>query len=103
MPKKKAVGRGALGSAKARLFHPRKPICNYLKHDYHKAMLPDVLIVDKKEVRINKKAQMAFECRINEIDEANVFSIVCHNLKATQAGITPIPRQSRGRTHCPYR
>jgi hypothetical protein len=91
MPKKKAAGRGALGSAKACFFHPRKPIRDYLKHEYDKAVLYNVLIIDKKEVRINKKAQMAYECRINEIDEANVFSIVCRNLKVMQAGITPFP------------
>jgi hypothetical protein len=91
MPKKKAAGRGALGSAKARFFHPRKPIRDYLKTEYDKAVLHNVLIIDKKEARINNKAQMAYECRINEIDEANVFSIVCKNLKVTQAGITPFP------------
>jgi hypothetical protein len=63
MPKKKVACLGALGSAKASFFHPRKPICNYLKHNYDKEMLHNVLIVDKKELRINKKTQMAYECR----------------------------------------
>ena len=87
MPKKKAAGRGALGSAKARFFHPRKPIRDYLKHNYDKEALHNVLVDDKKEIRINKKVQMTYECCIKEIDEANVFSIVCCNSKAMQAGI----------------
>ena len=91
MPKKKAAGRGALGSAKARFFHPRKPIRDYLKHNYDKEVLHNVLVDDKKEIRINKKVQMTYECCIKEIDEANVFSIVCCNSKAMQAGITPFP------------
>ena len=95
MLKKEVAGRGALGSAKAHFFHPPKPIRDYLKHNYDKETLHNVLIVDKEEAWINKKAQMAYECRINEIDEANVFSIVCKNLKVTQAGITHFPTKTQ--------
>ena len=75
MLKKEVAGRGALGSAKAHFFHPPKPIRDYLKHNYDKETLHNVLIVDKEEAWINKKAQMAYECRINEIDEANIHSL----------------------------
>jgi hypothetical protein len=50
-----------------------------------------VLFVDKKEHRTNKKMQMVCEFHINEIVEANVFTIVCRNFKVTLAGTAPFP------------
>eukprot|EP00956_Cyclotella_meneghiniana_P024387 scaffold48896_cov69-Cyclotella_meneghiniana.AAC.2 len=88
MAKKKA-GIGALGSGKARFFHPRQPIKDHFKSDYAKAELHNVLIVDKGQRRINNKQQKAYDVRINELDESQIFSVVCSHLKVTQEGPTP--------------
>ena len=94
MARGKKAGVGALGKAKARFFHPSKPIRDKLQSQYGKAEIDNVLVVGKNTHRINHKEQKAYECRINDFDEANIFKIVCSNFKVTQEGPTPFPDEA---------
>jgi hypothetical protein len=91
MAKGKRAGVGAIGKAKAHFFHPSQPIKEKLQALYAKAEIDGVLVVGKGKHHINHKKQTAYEFRINNFDESNIFKIVCSNFKVTQEGPTPFP------------
>ncbi|KAL7447760.1 hypothetical protein ACHAXS_000088 [Conticribra weissflogii] len=88
--KKKAAGIGAVGTCMAKFIHPRAPIKEVLRENYAKHQYEDLLIVSKGTHWINKKDQIAYECRIPSISDDNiVFKIVCSHFTITQSPNEP--------------
>ena len=86
---KKRGGIGAKGSAKARFFHPSKNIRDRWPNGTYTLRLTDVLVVGKGVHRVNRKDQLCYEVRINEIDDGTIFHICCGNFKVEEAASTP--------------
>ena len=84
-------GVGAKGSAKARFFHPSANIRARWPNEHKSLRIHDVLITGKGMHRVNRKDQLCYECRINEIDDGTVFHIVTNNFKIETEGATPFP------------
>jgi hypothetical protein len=82
-------GIGAVGSAKARFFHPSKNIREQWPNRHETLRVAGVLIVGKGLHRVRKKEQMCYECRIPEIDDNTIFHIVCANFKVVTGAATP--------------
>lgn len=74
-------GIGATGSAKARFFHPSQKIRDHWPNEYQTKRLTGVLIVGKGTHRVNRRDQLCYRCRIQEIDDNTVFHVVCSNFK----------------------
>ncbi|KAL7462616.1 hypothetical protein ACHAXS_004556 [Conticribra weissflogii] len=101
--KKKAAGIGAVGTCMAKFIHPRAPIKEALRKNYSKHRYENLLIVGKGTHRINKKDQIAYECRIPSIPDDNiVFKIVCSHFTVTQSPNEPFAdeRTSNTTTAC---
>ena len=82
-------GIGAVGSAKARFFHPGAKIGEQWPNTHGQMRLSGVLLVGKGVHRVNRKTQMCYECRIPEIDNSTIFHIVCNNFKVETLPSTP--------------
>ncbi len=66
---------GALGSAKARFFHPCARIREQWTNDY-KRELTRVLVIGEGQTTVNRKEQWCYIVRIPEIDDGTEFHIV---------------------------
>ena len=94
------AGISALGSAKARFFHPSDKIWAKWPND-NKRQLVNVLVIGEGQRFVNRKNQWCYIVRIPEIDDGSEFHIVKFNFSVTQAPETPFPgEQNRGpRSH----
>ncbi len=81
-------GIGAVGSAMARFFHPRKPIRDKWPHD-EKRRLTGVLVTGETTWRIRKKDQKCYVVRIMELDDGTEFFVAKRNFKVEQPPATP--------------
>ena len=94
MAPQKPGGIGAVGSAVARFFHPSARIRERWPNEYQKLRVPGVVVVGKGQHRINRKVQVAYECRIPAIDDSTTFHIVCSNFRVDEAPATPFEDES---------
>ena len=81
--KRKPAGIGAIGKCKAKYFHPRKEVMEALKEDYAKHTIDNVLIIGKGMHRINNREQLAYECRLPDINESITFVVVKGHVTVT--------------------
>ena len=88
---RKRGGINATGSAFAKFFHPSAGIRTFWPNQWTKHRCTGVVIVGKSERNIRRKMQLAYECRIPEIDDDAVWYIVCSNFKVEVEGPTPFP------------
>jgi hypothetical protein len=72
--KRKAGGIGAVGSAKARFFHPSAKIRERWPNEHGTLRLSGVLVTGKATHRVNRKQQICYECRIPEPEIDEQFS-----------------------------
>ena len=92
--KRKAGGIGAVGSAKARFFHPSAKIRERWPNEHGTLRLSGVLVTGKATHRINRKQQICYERRIPEIDDGTIFVISVNNFKVDEAASTPFPDEA---------
>ncbi len=78
------AGIGAIGSAKARFFHPSDKIRGKWPQD-NKLQLENVLVIGEGMRIVNKRNQWCYLVRIPEIDDGSVFHIVKFNFMVTVA------------------
>jgi hypothetical protein len=88
------AGIGALGSAKARFFHPSAKIREKYPRD-DKSRLRDVLVTGEGRRKVNKKMQDCYLVRIPEFDDGTEFHIVKKNFKVDAAPAVPFPVETR--------
>jgi hypothetical protein len=88
------AGIGALGSAKARFFHPNARIREQWPNDY-KRELTQVLVIGEGQRTVNRREQWCYIVRIPEIDDGTEFHIVKFNFTVTTAPETPFPGEER--------
>ena len=86
---RKPGGIGAVGSAKARFFHPSKHIRDKYPNQHASIRLSGVLVVGKGVERVNRKDQLCYRVRIPEFDDSTVFHICVNNFKIEEAPPTP--------------
>ena len=92
------AGIGALGSAKARFFHPRKKIREkYPQDDKHH--LKGVVVMGEGQQKVNLRQQDCYLIRINDFDDGTIFHIVKKNLRIDQHA--KIPFKSELQNHLP--
>jgi len=91
---RKKGGIGATGSAFARFFHPSAGIRTFWSNTWQKHRCLNVLICGKGMHQISRRQQLAYECRIPEIDEDHVWYIACSNFKVEKEGPTPFPDEA---------
>ena len=92
------AGIGALGSAKARFFHPSKKIREkYPQDDKHH--LDGVVFMGEGQRKVNRRQQDCYLIRINDFDDGTIFHIVKKNLRIDQPA--KIPFESELRNHPP--
>ena len=92
--KRKAGGIGAVGSAKARFFHPSAKIRERWSNEQGTLRLSGVLVTGKATHRVNRKQQICYERRIPEIDDGTIFVISVNNFKVDEAASTPFPDEA---------
>ena len=92
---KKKGGIGATGSAKARFFHPSQAIREQWPNVNQTIRLSGVLLVGKGVHRVNRKDQMCYECRLEEIENV-LFHIVCSNFRVDTDPATPFEDEVAG-------
>ena len=85
---KKSGGIGAKGSAKARFFHPGQKIRDQWPNQHQTLRLSEVLIVGKAVYRVNRRDQLCYECRLQEIENV-LFHVVVNNFKVDTAASRP--------------
>ena len=91
---RKRGGIGALGSAQARFFHPSANIREKWPND-HKRLRLEILAVTGKELfQILRRDQLAYKCRIAEIDDGSEFHICANNFRVYQDPVQPFEDES---------
>ena len=90
------AGVGALGSAKARFFHPSERIRAQWPNDY-KRNLTRVLVIGEGKRTVNRREQWCYIVRIPEIDDGTEFHIVKSNFLVTTAPEVPFAGEQRSR------
>ncbi len=81
---------GALGSSKARFFHP----CDKIRAKWpngNKRQLVNVLVIGKGQRFVKRKSQWCYIVRIPEIDDGSEFHIVKVNFTVNIAPKVPFP------------
>ena len=78
---RKHGGIGALGSAQARFFHPIAKIIEKWRNDHKRLRLERVVVTGKEMFRISRRYQLAYKCRIAEIDDGSEFHICANNFR----------------------
>ena len=68
---RKCGGIGALCSAQARFFHPSAKIREKWPNDHKRLRLERVVLTGKELFRILRRDQLAYKCRIAEIDDGS--------------------------------
>ena len=89
---RKRGGIGAVGKAMARFFHPSKEVeakCLQEGKTYKSHVLEDAIIIGRETCRINRKNQLAYQCRLPFMDDNKVYAIVCSNMTIVEEGATP--------------
>ena len=76
---RKRGGIGALGSAQASFFHPIVKIGEKWPNDHKRLCLERVVVTGKELFFILRKNQVAYKCRIPEIDNGSEFHICANN------------------------
>lgn len=89
MPRKPA-GVGAVGSAKARFFHPSAPIREQWPNTHGTARLSGVRLTGKEPHDVNRREQLCYACEIPELPH-RTFYIACSNFKVEESPTTPFP------------
>ena len=84
------AGIGAVGSAKARFFHPSDKIRAKWPND-NKRQLVNVLVIGEGQRIVNRKNQWCYIVRIPEIDDGSEFHIVKFNFTVNVAPEVPFP------------
>jgi len=92
------AGIGALGTAKARFFHPSARIREQWPND-NKRELKNVLVIGEGKRMVNRKEQWCYLVRIPKIDDGTEFHIVKFNFSVTEAPETPFPGKQNCGTH----
>ena len=82
------AGIGAVGSAKARFFHPSDKIRAKWPND-NKRQLVNVLVIGEGQRFVNRKNQWCYIVRIPEIDDGSEFHIVKFNFTVNVAPKVP--------------
>ena len=85
----KRGGIGALGSAQARFFHPSEKIREKWPNDHKRLRLERVVVTGKEQFRISWRDQLAYKCRIDDIDDGSEFHIYANNLRLDQDPVQP--------------
>ena len=94
------AGIGAVGSAKARFFHPSDKIRAKWPND-NKRQLVNVLVIGEGQRFVNRKNQWCYIVRIPEIDDGSEFHIVMLNFTVNVAPEVPFPGEiNRGPRSC---
>jgi hypothetical protein len=88
------AGIGALGSAKARFFHPSARIREQWPTGYKRELMRLLVICEGKRT-VNRKEQWCYIMRIPEIDDGTAFHIVKFNFMVTTAPETPFLSEDR--------
>ena len=86
---RKRGGIGALGSAKARFFHPSAKIRQKWPNDHKRLRLKRVAVTGKEMFRISRRDQLAYKCRIADIDDGSKFHICENNFRVDQNPVQP--------------
>ena len=89
--RRKRGGIGATGSAFAKFFHPSQGIRTFWQNDWQRHRCTGVEIIGKSMRQISRRQQLAYECRIPEINDEDIWYIVCSNFKVEEEGPTPFP------------
>ena len=86
---RKRGGIGALGSAQEIFFYPSAKIREKWPND-HKRMRLEIVVVSGKELfRISRRDQVAYKCRIAEIDDGSKLHICAKNFRVDQDPVQP--------------
>ena len=86
---RKRGGIGAPGSAQASFFHPSAKIREKWPNDHKRLRLKIVVVTGKEMFRISRRVQLAYKCRIAEIDERSEFHICANNFRVDQDPVQP--------------
>ena len=91
---RKRGGIGALGSAQARFFHPRANIREKWPKNHKRLRLKKIVVTGKEMFRISRRDQLAYKCRIAEIDDGSEFRIYANNFRVDQDPVQPFEDES---------
>ena len=91
---RKRGGIGALGSAQASFFRPSAKIREKWPNDHKRLRLERVVVTGKELFRISRRDQLAYKCRIAEIDDGSEFHICANNLRVDQDPVQPFEDKS---------
>ena len=91
---RKRGGIGALGSGQARFFHPSAKIREKWLNDHKRLRLKIVVVTGKEMFRISRRDQVAYKCRIAEIDDGSEFHICAKNFQVDQDPVQPFEDKS---------
>ena len=87
-------GIGSLGSAQASFFHPTAKIREEWLNDHKRLGLERVVVTGKELFRISRRDQVAYKCRIAEIDDGSKFHICANNFRLDQGHVQPFEDES---------
>ena len=76
---RKCGGIGSLGSSQARFFHPSAKIREKWPNYHKRLRLERVAVTGKELFQISRRDQLAYKCRIAEIDDGSKFHICVNN------------------------
>ena len=85
---------GALGSTQARFFHPISKIREKWTNDHKWLRLERVVVTGKELFRILRRDQLAYKCRIAEIDNGSELHICANNFRLDQDPVQPFEEES---------
>ena len=91
---RKRGGIGALGSYQAMFFHPSAKIREKWPNDNKRLRLERVVVTGKELFHISRKNQVAYICRIPDIDDGIEFHICANNFRVDQEPVQPFEEES---------
>ena len=91
---RKRGGIGSLGSAQARFFQLSEKIREKWPSDHKRLRLERVVVNGKELFHILQRDQVAYKCRIAEIDDASKFHIWANNFRLDQDPVQPFEDKS---------
>ena len=78
----------------ARFFHPSAKIREKWPNDHKRMRLKRVFVTGKEMFRISRRYQLAYKCRISEIDDGSEFHICANNFRVDQDPVLPFEYES---------
>ena len=81
---RKCGGIGTLGSSQARFFHPSANIREKWPNNHKRLRLERLVLTGKDLFRILQRGQLAYKCRIAEIDDGSELHICANNFQVDQ-------------------